>query len=148
MSAIVARRYYVRARAALTRGDRDTAREALHAAMSLAPDFASARISYAQIVAMDGDCPRAAQLLRSGLAQAARPRAQAAMWAALGDVLTRGGDFLGAEEAFDRAAATHKALAGPAAAGLARVCGKTGRLREAVAHLRAAVATRTDTTAQ
>src|SRR5690606_6507999 len=84
-----------------------------------------------------GDCPRAAQILRAGLGRRATAVATAAMWATLGDVLTLGGDFLGAEDAF-RQAASEPSFEVRAAAGLARVYGKLGRYDEAVAQLRRA----------
>lgn len=134
-----ARRYYLRGRDALTRNDLDAALESLRAAVDLAPWFCSARIAYAVALARFGDCPRAAQTLRAGLAQPASPVATAALWATLGDALTAGGDFFGAEDAFKQAAA-HPAFEARAAAGLTRVYGKLGRYTEAFARLKQAAA--------
>lgn len=125
----VARRYYERGRAALQSGDREAAQEALRAAVELAPAFGDARIAYAVALMRAGDCPRAATVLRAGLAQRVSATQAAAMWATLGDVLTAGGDFLGAEDAFVRIAAV-PAFAVRAASGLARVYGRLGRWRE------------------
>jgi tetratricopeptide (TPR) repeat protein len=133
----VARRYYVRGRAALERADLEAALEALKAAVELVPTFSSARCAYAVALARFGDCPRAAQTLRAGLARPATSVARAAMWATLGDVLTLGGDFLGAEDAF-RQAAAEPGFEARAASGLARVYGKLGRYPEALSHLRRA----------
>lgn len=135
----VARRYYTRGREALARGDMDGALEALRAALDLAPWFTSARIAYAVTLARTGDCPRAAQALRAGLGTRASAVSRAAMWATLGDVLTAGGDFLGAEDAFKQAA-THPGFEARAASGLTRVYGKLGRYQDAFAQLRAAAA--------
>ena len=99
----VARRYYERGRAALDAGDLESAQEALRAALELAPSFGNARVAYAVALARAGDCPRAAQVLRAGLGRASSPISAAAMYATLGDVLTLGGDFFGAEEAFQQA---------------------------------------------
>lgn len=135
---VVARRYYGRGRDALDRGDIDGAIESLRAALDLAPYFVSARVAYAVALARLGDCPRAAQAVRAGLGARASAVSRAAMWATLGDILTVGGDFLGAEDAFRQAAATHPDFAARAAAGLTRVYAKLGRYGDAVAQLRAA----------
>lgn len=144
----VARRYYSRGRKALDRGDLDAALEAFRSAMDLAPAFSSARLGYAIALTRLGDCPRAAQSLRAGLSRPLTPVAQAALWATLGDVLTTGGDFYGAEDAF-RQAATMPSFEARAAAGLARVYAKLGRYRDSVAELkRAASLARQAETAQ
>jgi len=135
----VARRYYVRGHAALERGDIEAALEAMRAAIDLVPTFSSARCGYAIALARFGDCPRAAQTLRAGLARPATSVARAAMWATLGDVLTLGGDFLGAEDAFNQAA-EEPGFEARAASGLARVYGKLGRYSEAAQHLHRAAA--------
>jgi tetratricopeptide (TPR) repeat protein len=135
----VARRYFVRGRAALERGDIEGALEALKAAVDLVPTFSSARCAYAIALARFGDCPRAAQSLRAGLARPGTSVAQAAMWATLGDVLTLGGDFLGAEDAFNQAA-QEPGFEARAASGLARVYAKLGRYPEAVQRLHRAAA--------
>jgi tetratricopeptide (TPR) repeat protein len=136
---VVARRYYGRGREALDRNDTDGAIEAFRAALDLAPHFTSARIGYAVALARMGDCPRAAQAVRAGLGGRASGVARAAMWATLGDILTTGGDFLGAEDAYCQAAA-HPDFAARAASGLTRVYGKLGRYQEAFAQLRVAAA--------
>src|SRR5580704_8630272 len=97
----VARRYYERGRVALDNGDLEAAQEALRAALDLAPAFGNARVAYAVALARAGDCPRGAQLLRAGLGRASSRLSAAAMQATLGDVLTMGGDFFGAEDAFN-----------------------------------------------
>lgn len=130
----VARRYYVRGRDALDKADYEGAIEALSSAIDLVPGFSSARVAYAVALARFGDCPRAAQTLRAGLARPATAVAAASMWATLGDVLTAGGDFPGAEDAF-RQAATCDQFQARAAAGLARVYGKLGRYDESFAEL-------------
>jgi tetratricopeptide (TPR) repeat protein len=131
---VVARRYYVRGTDALGRGDLEAACEGLRAAIDLVPTFAPARIAYAQALARQGDTPRAAQALRAGLARPGTRVAAAAMWAALGDVLTMSGDFLGAEDAFRQAAETD-GFAVRAASGLARVYAKLGRYPESFEQL-------------
>jgi tetratricopeptide (TPR) repeat protein len=116
-------------------GDLEAAQENLRAAVDLAPAFGNARVAYAVALAKAGDCPRAAQVLRAGLGRASSPISAAAMHATLGDVLTLGGDFLGAEEAFRQAGAV-SGYAARAASGLARVYFKIGRHAEAVTQLR------------
>ncbi|MEZ4358691.1 MAG: tetratricopeptide repeat protein [Kofleriaceae bacterium] len=134
----VARRYYERGAASLAQGDLENALEALRAALDLCPAFGDARIAYAVALARSGDCPRAATVLRAGVPRATSPVSAAAMWATLGDVLTLGGDFFGAEDAFDHAIRT-PGFEARAAAGYARVYAKTQRLPEmAKALLRAA----------
>jgi len=137
----VARRYYERGRAALDTGDLESAQEALRAAIDLAPQFGNARVAYAVALARAGDCPRAAQVLRSGLGQASSAISAAAMHATLGDVLTMGGDFYGAETAFQTAAQT-PGFEARVASGLARVYAKLGRYPDMAAQLRRAAAVR------
>src|SRR5678816_2944597 len=124
----VARRYYERGTTALGTGDLNSAEEALRAAIDLAPSFGNARIAYAITLARNGDCPRAATVLRAGLGRVASPKAAAAMYATLGDVLVLGGDFFGAEEAFNQAAQT-PGFEARVASGLARVYARLGRHR-------------------
>jgi tetratricopeptide (TPR) repeat protein len=133
----VARRYYDRGVKAVANGDLDSAQESLRAAVDLAPGFGNARVAYAVALAKAGDCPRAAQVLRAGLPRATSQVSAAAMQASLGDVLTLGGDFFGAEEAF-RAAAAVPGFAARSASGLARVYFKLGRTADAVAELKKA----------
>jgi len=136
---LVARRYYERGRHALDTGDLETAQESLRAALDLAPTFGNARVAYAVALAKAGDCPRAQTVLRAGLGRASSPISAAAMWATLGDVLTLGGDFFGAEEAFQQAGAT-PSFEARAASGLARVYARLGRFADMAAQLRRAAA--------
>lgn len=134
----VARRYYERGRASLDSGDLESAQESLRAALELAPHMGNARVAYAVALARAGDCPRAAQMLRAGLGRAT-PISAAAMYATLGDVLCLGGDFFGAEEAFNHAANT-PGFEARCASGLARVYAKLGRFADMAAQLRIAAA--------
>ena len=133
----VARRYYERGRAALEVNDLESAQEALRAAIDLAPTFGNARVAYAVALAKANDCPRAASVLRAGLGRALSPISVAAMYATLGDVLTLGGDFFGAEEAFQTAGQT-PGFEARVAAGLARVYARLGRYRDMAAQLKRA----------
>ncbi len=134
-----ARRYYERGRAALETGDLESAQEALRSALDLAPHFGNARVAYAVALAKAGDCPRAATVLRAGIPRASSPVSAAAMYATLGDVLTLGGDFYGAEEAFNTAAQT-PGYEARVASGLARVYARLGRFRDMAEQLRRAAA--------
>jgi tetratricopeptide (TPR) repeat protein len=136
----VARRYYERGRASLDSGDLESAQEALRAALDLAPTFGNARVAYAVALARANDCPRAAQVLRAGIGRASSPISAAAMYATLGDVLTLGGDFFGAEEAFQTAGQT-PGFEVRVAAGLARVYARLGRYRDMAVQLRRAAST-------
>src|SRR5213594_2374166 len=124
----VARRYYERGRSALDGGDLESAQEALRAALDLAPSFGNARVAYAVALARAGDCPRAATVLRAGIPRASSRVSAAAMYATLGDVCVLGGDFFGAEEAFQMAAQT-PGFEARVASGLARVNARLGRYR-------------------
>jgi|GEM_PF-1408236 len=135
----VARRYYARGVQAIANDELPIAIEQLQAAIDLAPAFGDARVAYAVALAKFGDCPRGANVLRTGLGRSPSPVSAAAMYATLGDVLTMGGDFHGAEAAFVQAA-THPDFTGRAAAGLARVYAKLGRYPDAVAQLKIAAA--------
>ena len=130
----VARRYYDRGVAAMANGDLESALEALRAAVDLAPTFGNARVAYGIALAKYGDAPRGATILRSGIGRASSRISAAAMWATLGDVLTMGGDFFGAEEAF-REAAQVPGFEARAASGLARVYAKLGRHKDMAAQL-------------
>src|SRR3569623_1843150 len=134
-----ARRYYERGMAARDTGDLECALEALRSALDLAPHFGYARVAYAVALAKAGDCPRAATVLRAGIPRATSPISAAAMYAPLGDVLPLGGDFYGAEEAFNTAAQTAGCEV-RVAAGLARVYARLGRFRDMAAQLRRAAA--------
>jgi Flp pilus assembly protein TadD len=135
----VARRYYERGRASLDSGDLESAQEALRAAIDLAPHFGNARVAYAVALAKAGDCPRAAQVIRVGLGQASSRISAAAMHATLGDVLVLGGDFYGAEQAFQQAA-TVPGFEARVASGLARVYARLGRYGDMAAQLALAAA--------
>src|SRR4051812_18646429 len=132
-----ARRYYERGRAALDTGDLESAQEALRSALDLAPHFGNARVAYAVALAKAGDCPRAATVLRAGFSRASSPISAAAMYATLGDVLVLGGDFYGAEEAFNTAAQT-PGFEARVASGLARVYARLGRYADMAAQLKRA----------
>jgi Flp pilus assembly protein TadD len=135
----VARRYYERGKSALDGGDLATAQEALAAALDLAPNFGNARVAYAVALARSGDCPRAATVLRAGIPRASSPISAAAMYSTLGDVLTLGGDFLGAEDAFHVAGQT-PGFEARVASGLARVYARLGRFRDMAVQLQRAAA--------
>jgi Flp pilus assembly protein TadD len=137
----IARRYYDRGRQALEAGDLESAQEALRAALELQPTFGNARVAYAVALAKANDCPRAASVLRAGLGRVLSRVSAAAMYATLGDVLTMGGDFFGAEEAFQEAAKT-PGFEARVASGLARVYARLGRYRDMAAQLRRAAAVR------
>ena len=135
----VARRYYERGRASLDSGDLASAQEALRAALDLSPSYGNARIAYAVALARSGDCPRGAQILRAGLGHASSPISAAAMYATLGDVLTLGGDFFGAEQAFQQAGNT-PGFEARVASGLARVYSRLGRYNDMATELKRAAA--------
>ena len=142
MSAI-ARRYYVRAIEALRRGEVDTARDDLRAALEMAPYFINARISYASLLARAGEATRGAELLRDGIkdeARAGRPasRGSIAMHRALGEVLIAAGDYRGAEASFSAATEAGQRAGVPQrdlADRLGRLRAKTGRFAEALEQL-------------
>jgi tetratricopeptide (TPR) repeat protein len=136
-----ARRYYERGRQALDTGDLESAQEALRAALELQPAFGNARVAYAVALAKANDCPRAASVLRAGIGRASSRISTAAMYATLGDVLTMGGDFFGAEEAFQEAAKT-PGFEARVASGLARVYARLGRYRDMAEQLKRAAAVR------
>lgn len=102
MSAVVARRYFVRAQAALRRGDLDEASSDYRAAIELEPEFIDARIGYAVTLA-SSDAPRAQQSLRAGLTRATRARDRARLLVALGDVQLSAGDYRGADASYAEA---------------------------------------------
>jgi Flp pilus assembly protein TadD len=134
-----ARRYYERGKQALDTGDLETAQQQLSSALQLAPNFGNAICAYAVALAKAGDCPRAASILRSGVPRASSRISAAAMHATLGDVLVLGGDFFGAEDAFNLAAQT-PGFEARAAAGLARVYSRLGRYRDMAVQLQRAAA--------
>jgi thioredoxin-like negative regulator of GroEL len=124
-----ARRYYERGKQALDTGDLESAMQALSSALQLAPNFGNATVAYAVALARSGDAPRAAAVLRSGIPRAQSAVSRGAMYATLGDVLTLGGDFFGAEDAFNAAAQT-PGFEARVASGLARVYARLGRYRD------------------
>src|SRR5688500_13428607 len=124
-----ARRYYERGKQALDAGDLETAQQQLASALQLAPAFGNATCAYAVALARAGDAPRAASVLRSGIPRATSRVSAAAMHATLGDVLILAGDFFGAEDAFNAAAAT-PGFEARVASGLARVYSRLGRYRD------------------
>lgn len=132
-----ARRYFERGKQALDTGDLETAQQQLASALQLAPNFGNAICAYAVALAKAGDCPRAATVLRGGVPRATSPISAAAMYATLGDVLILGGDFFGAEEAYQIAART-PGFEARAASGMARVHARLGRFREMAEALKAA----------
>jgi thioredoxin-like negative regulator of GroEL len=134
-----ARRYYERGKQALDTGDLETAQQQLASALQLAPSFGNAICAYAVALAKAGDCPRAASVLRSGIARATSRVSAAAMHATLGDVLVLGGDFFGAEDAFNAAAQT-PGFEARVASGLARVYARLGRYRDMAQQLARAAA--------
>ena len=132
-----ARRYYERGKQALDTGDLETAQQQLSSALQLSPNFGNAICAYAVALAKAGDCPRAAQILRGGLPRAMSRVSAAAMHATLGDVLVLGGDFFGAEDAFNAAAQT-PGFEARVASGLARVYSRLGRYRDMAQQLQRA----------
>ena len=141
MSAI-ARRYYVRAREEVRRGDLEQARENFRNALELAPMFNEARIAFAHALARGGDATYGAQILRSGLGRPGlRGLERLALQRALGDVLIAAGDYRAAEEAYSEAAAAGEWAGMPPVDlhdRLARLRAKTGRFPEALSELLAA----------
>lgn len=140
MSAFVARRYFARGKEQLRAGDLDAATQSFAAAVELAPYFVEARVGAALTLARS-DPPRAAQLLRAGLRGLSRASQRRLVLVALGDVLTAGGDFPGADEAYGQASQIPGRH--PLASRLARLQAKTGRYADALATLAAATATPT-----
>jgi len=136
-----ARRYYERGKQALDTGDLETAQQQLSSALQLAPNFGNAIVAYAVALARAGDCPRAATVLRSGIPRASSAISSAAMYATLGDVLVMGGDFFGAEEAFNSAGRT-PGFEARVASGLARVYARLGRYRDMANALQRAATTK------
>jgi thioredoxin-like negative regulator of GroEL len=132
----VARRYFVRGREHLRKGELDDAARELGAALELSPAFVEARIGHALLLARS-DPPRAAQALRAGLARQPRPLDRVRLLCALGDVLTSAGDFPAAEQAYAEASSL------PGAPPrlhdrLARLRARTARFAESLSELLAA----------
>ena len=131
MSAPVARRYFLRGRELLKRGDLDSACHEFGNALELVPDFVEARVGFALTLARI-DPPRAAQSLRSGLNRTARPGQRKQLLCALGDVLLTSGDYPGAEAAYEEATTLGAAKLHDR---LGRLRAKTGRFAEAIGEL-------------
>jgi Flp pilus assembly protein TadD len=131
MSAPVARRYFLRGRELLKRGDSDSACQEFGNALELVPEFVEARIGFALTLARV-DPPRSAQSLRSGLSRRVTPVQRRQLLCALGDVLLTSGDYPGAEAAFDEAVALGATQLHDR---LGRLRAKTGRFAEALDEL-------------
>lgn len=131
MSAPVARRYFVRGRELLKRGELDSACSEFGNALELVPDFVEARVGYALTLARI-DPPRAAQSLRSGLNRGPRPSQRKQLLCALGDVLLTSGDYPGAEAAYEEATTLGATRLHDR---LGRLRAKTGRFAEAISEL-------------
>jgi tetratricopeptide (TPR) repeat protein len=131
MSAPVARRYFLRGREQLRRGELDSACQEFGSAVELVPDFVEARVGFALTLARV-DPPRAAQSLRNGLNRRVTRPQRRQLLCALGAVLLTSGDYPGAEAAYDEAV-------GLGATGLhdrlGRLRAKTGRFADAISEL-------------
>ncbi len=130
MSALLARRYYVRGVAQLAEGRYDDACRDLSEVVRLFPGFAEARIGYARALIGLSDAPRAVQVLRNGLHHDPLPRERGQLQRALGDALLAGGDYAGAEQALSEAAQGGAETA-DLHDRLARLRARTGRFAEA-----------------
>lgn len=138
MSALIARRYYVRGCDELRRGDLEDACQDLQAAIQLIPGFHEARIAYAAALLRLKDPPRAAQTLRAGLHYNASGPGRTMLLRALGDALLIAGDFLGAEEALSETTAISAGDSADLHDRLARLRARTGRFTDAFTELLAA----------
>jgi predicted Zn-dependent protease len=138
MSTLIARRYYTRGVGELHKGDLDDACQDLQAAVQLYPAFYEARIAYATALMRLKDAPRAIQTLRAGLHYAQSGPARSLLCRVLGDALTAGGDFPGAEQAFAESKAQSPSDSADLHDRLARLRARTGRFDEAFTELLAA----------
>ncbi len=138
MSALIARRYYVRGCDELQRGELDDACQDLQAALQLIPSFFEARIAYAAALLRLKDPPRATQTLRAGLHYNASGIGRTMLLRALGDTLTVSGDFLAAEAALTETTANSVSDSADLHDRLARLRAKSGRFQEALHELLAA----------
>lgn len=136
MSALMARRYYVRGLTELRENELDDACQDLQAAIQLIPSYYEARLAYATALLRLKDPPRAIQTLRAGLHYAGPGRAL--LCRALGDALVAGGDFLAAEQAFAESQAASPQASADLHDRLARLRARTGRFDEAFTELLAA----------
>lgn len=132
MSALVARRYYLRGAEALQRREHDEAMGDFQAALELCPHFYEARVGVALALCRQGESARAANLLRGRLAEATELAERVALSQALAEALIASRDLLGAERALAEAVAGGAAgLHDP----LARLRARSGRFSEAFAEL-------------
>lgn len=138
MSALIARRYYLRALDEMRRNELDDACQDLQAALQLIPGYYEARVAYAAALLRLKDPPRAVQTLRAGLHYNATGAGRAQLMRALGDALVAAGDFLAAEQAFAETSATTAADSADLHDRVARLRARTGRFQEAFNELLAA----------
>jgi len=138
MSALVARRYYLRALDELRRNELDDACQDLQAALQLVPGYYEARVAYAAALLRLKDPPRAVQTLRAGLHYNQHGAGRAQLLRALGDALVSAGDFLAAEQAFSETSATTAADSADLHDRIARLRARTGRFQDAFNELLAA----------
>jgi predicted Zn-dependent protease len=138
MSALIARRYYVRGCEEMRRGELEDACQDLQAAIQLIPSFHEARIAYATALLRLKDPPRASQTLRAGLHYSPSGPGRAMLLRALGDALLQAGDFPGAEEALAETTAVSASDSADLHDRMARLRARTGRFQEAFSELLAA----------
>jgi predicted Zn-dependent protease len=138
MSALIARRYYLRALDELRRNELDDACQDLQAALQLIPGYYEARIAYAAALLRLKDPPRAVQTLRAGLHYNQQGLGRAQLLRALGDALVAAGDFPAAEQAFAETSATSAADSADLHDRIARLRARTGRFGDAFNELLAA----------
>ena len=132
MSALVARRYYLRGAEALQRREFDEARGDLQAALELCPHFYEARVALSQVLCRQGAAARAVALLRERLAMASERAERTALHGALAEALLQSRDLSGAERALT------EAVAGGAPGmhdQLTRLRARSGRFPEALEEL-------------
>lgn len=138
MSALVARRYYVRAVDAIRRNELDDACQDLQAAVQLYPSFYEARVALAVAFLKLQDPPRAVQTLRAGLHYNPSGHGRAVLLRSLGDALVIAGDFLGAEQALSETPAVSARDSADLHDRVARLRARTGRFADAFTELLAA----------
>lgn len=138
MSALIARRYYLRALDEIRRHELDDACQDLQAALQLIPGYYEARVAYAAALLRLKDPPRAVQTLRAGLHYNPSGAGRAQLQRALGDALVASGDFLAAEQAFAETSATTAADSADLHDRIARLRARTGRFQDAFNELLAA----------
>ncbi len=138
MSALIARRYYLRALDELRRNELDDACQDLQAALQLIPGYYEARVAYAAALLRLKDPPRAVQTLRAGLHYNQQGAGRAQLMRALGDALVAAGDFPAAEQAFSETTATSAADSADLHDRIARLRARTGRFQDAFNELLAA----------